>query len=117
MEDVFEEYKIKDDVWEFYPPEKSGRQRIYKFPNNYGASVITDTCVLHSYPYHFEIAILKFLPNHPDPYCYKLTSDTPITDDSIYVAMNEMEVRDVLYEIKDLKHVQYKELKIKWEKI
>lgn len=49
---------------------KSERQRIYKFPNGYGASVVQASW---AYGGH-ELAVL-----HNDSICY----DTPITDDVI----------------------------------
>ena len=71
-----------------------GIQKIYKFKNGFGASVI---CHRHSYGGQsglWELAVL----NESD----SLTFDTPITDD-VLGGLTEKEVDNILEEIKQLK--------------
>ncbi len=74
-----------------------GRQKIYKFPNGYGASIIRTR---YSYGYKkglWELAVIKFYINGKCDLCY----DTPITDDVIgNLKWNEVE--EYLEKIKNL---------------
>lgn len=56
-------------------PIGSGRQQIYRFPNNYGASVVR-TPLTHNSKDSYEVAVLRF--NGDD---WTLDYTTPITDD------------------------------------
>jgi len=80
-----------------------GIQRLYRFDNGFGASVVQNT---HSYGGNeglWELAVLKF--SGPDIIKdYKLTYDTPITDDVIG-HLNEAEVEEYLEKIEALKLV------------
>jgi hypothetical protein len=60
------------------PNRIGGKQRIYRFSNGYGLSVVNAT-ELHSYPFAWEIAVLKGVDEKGnfEDLCY----DTPLTDD------------------------------------
>ena len=73
-------------------------QWLFKFENNYGASVIKR---YGSYGYEkdkFELAVVKFNENNIFSLCY----DTEITDDVMGYLSNE-EVLEILEKIKNLK--------------
>ncbi len=57
-----------------------GVQRIYKLENGYGLSVVNPPA-LHSYPFAWEVAVLKLLNTDPEEIEFELTYDTPLTDD------------------------------------
>ena len=76
-----------------------GSQKIYKFANGYGASV-----VCHSFSYggdkgQKEIAVLKFIGDSDK---FDLCYETPITDDVIGY-LDEDEVQPILNKIAALK--------------
>lgn len=76
------------------PSILGGLQRVYQFPNGYGASVITGGYGDIDNPY--ELAVLKF-----EGKGYLITYDTPITDDVIgYLNMDALNV--LLEQIKEL---------------
>lgn len=86
-------------------PIGNGFQKIYHFPNNYGASVVRFKLLGRFGSYttdesEFELAVLKFakLNNHED---FKLTYETPITDDVIG-HLKIKEVEEILNKIKNL---------------
>lgn len=72
-----------------------GSQRVYKFPNGYGASVITGGYGDLEHPY--EVAVLQF----EDGDKYELTYGTPITDDVIG-HLDADDVNNILNQIKEL---------------
>jgi hypothetical protein len=78
----------------------SGRQKIYRFPNNLGASVVQHE---HSYGASqglWELAVIKF---HSDSNMdWRIEYDTPITDDVIGY-LNETGIDSLLGEIAELK--------------
>ena len=74
-----------------------GEQKIYKFPNNYGASVVNGFGT-YTEEGEWELAVIKFEPNSDE---FNLTYDTPITDDVIPNLSTE-EVQEILIKIKDL---------------
>ena len=85
--------KYKD----FYFDSGNPGQWCFRFPNNYGASVIKHP---GSYGYDkdlFELAVILFIDDE-----WHLTYETPITDDVIGNLTNE-EVLNYLKQIKDLK--------------
>lgn len=72
-----------------------GIQKKYRFPNDFGASVVKHRC---SYGYEkdlWEIAILKFIGDESN-LCY----NTPITDD-VLGHQSDKNVKEVLKKIKD----------------
>ena len=84
---------------EYHFETKNPGQWAFKFPNNYGASVIKHPGSYGYYEDKFELAVLKFETEEVSEYhlCY----DTPITDDVIGY-LTEEEVFDRLEEIKQL---------------
>lgn len=66
-----EEYLVQDKVRGF-----RGRQKIYKFENNFGASCI-DGPMLHSFKFFSEIAVFDFRKEEG----HRLTYETDITED------------------------------------
>lgn len=68
-----------------------GTQRVYRFDNGYGASVVN-----HAYSYGTELAVLKW-----DGAKFELTYDTPITSDVIG-HLSESDVDDLLERISSL---------------
>ena len=54
-----------------HPAEMGGFQKIYRFSNGYGASVIQ-----FSFSYGLELGVVKFTGDY-----WELTYETPITDD------------------------------------
>jgi len=71
-------------------------QYIYKFPNNYGASVIRGYGTFGSKEGLFELAVLRWKGNTSE-LCY----ETEITDD-VLGYLNDEEVAKTLDEIKQL---------------
>ena len=74
-----------------------GTQKLYSFPNGYGASVVK-----HEYSYGgdkglWELAVINNISEDGFDICY----DTPITDDVIGF-LNDPEVDRLLYLIRDL---------------
>ena len=77
-----------------------GTQKIYRFKNGYGASVI-----MHPFSYGgksglWELAVIKFDSN--DNFDFEINYDTEITDD-VLGHLKEEEVEDALNKIKNLK--------------
>lgn len=90
-------------------PVGSGTQRIYRFDNNLGASVIQN--FIGSLPVsrgaesgRWELAVLRFTGEGIDPEGanWELTYDTPITDDVIG-HLDDEEVQAILALIRELK--------------
>ena len=74
-----------------------GIQKVYKFPNNYGASVVR-----HAYSYGgkdglWELAVIEFYPNDS----WSITYDTSITDD-VLGRLTDGDVLNILEQIKAL---------------
>ena len=93
---------MKEDTM-FKPIEENplwgGIQQIYRFHNNYGASVVK-----HAYSYGgpdglWELAVIRFKDTKESK--WRITYDTSITDDVIgYLDMED--VYEVLCQIQDL---------------
>ena len=73
-------------------PLFNGFQKLYKFPNSYGASVIK-----HAYSYGLELGVIIWDGDDWD-LCY----DTPITDD-ILGYLDNKELEKILMDIYELK--------------
>jgi len=86
-----EKYIIKDKIEDF-----RGRQVIYRFPNNYGASVVNGK-ILHSYSFYIELAVIQFIDDD-----FELVYDTGITND-VEILNNDKELKKILFRIKRLK--------------
>ncbi len=88
-----DEFKIHDRA---HPAGMGGTQKVYKFPNGYGASVVQ---FFGSYGYDqgkWELGVVKWNGDN-----FKLTYDTPITDDVLgYLTWQDVEKH--LAEIKSL---------------
>ena len=96
MFNKFEEYKVpcvKRD-WQDY-------RECFKFPNNYGASVIKGLYSHGGTAGRYELAVLVF---HGDN--FSLCYDTPITDD-VLGWQSEQDILDVLERIKNLPEADY----------
>ena len=74
-----------------------GAQYIFRFPNNYGASVVKHFSSYGSSEDLWELAVLRFEGDKWD-----LTYDTEITDDVMGYLTNQ-DVLDLLQRIRDLK--------------
>jgi hypothetical protein len=87
-------------------PAGSGTQRVYRFDNGYGASVVQFTFHGLSGSYGadaglWELAVVRFTGEGATPANFELTYDTPITDDVIG-HLDEGEVQALLVRIRDL---------------
>jgi len=82
-----------------------GTQRIYRFDNGYGASLVRNKNSLGCYESRtsneneWELAVIYFDGNKIDE--YRLIYDTPITDD-VMGHLEEDEIEEVLKRIKNL---------------
>ena len=76
----------------------SGLQRIYRFENGFGASVI-DGKILHSYSFYVEVAVIKFNSEKNDD--FTIVYDTSITDD-VNILNNDGELKQLLKRIKGM---------------
>lgn len=84
-----------DYLQSFDPSLNGGTQRVYKFPNGYGASVIVGGTM--AYGGH-EIAVLKFTGDDEFHLCY----DTPVTNDVIGHVRDESHEDEILAMIHNL---------------
>lgn len=62
-----------------HPADPLGEQRIYRFPNGQGASVVRFQYSYGAEDGKWELAVLKF--HGPEPFDYHLDYTTPITND------------------------------------
>jgi hypothetical protein len=86
---------VKPEFKEYFLMKKDvngGNQWVFRFPNDYGASVVS-----HCFSYGLELAVVKF----DELGQFELTYDTPVTDDVIG-HMTEEELVDTLRKIKNL---------------
>jgi hypothetical protein len=74
-------------------------QRIFRFDNGYGASVIQGRYTYGGKAGLFELAVVRLTGDSADD--FELTYDTPITDDVIG-HLSEDEVQETLAKIRDL---------------
>jgi len=72
-----------------HPAGLGGVQKIYRFDNGYGASVVQTPFSYGGSDGLWEIAVLMF--NAPSKDDYELTYDTPITNDVLgYLTQNQV---------------------------
>ena len=76
-----------------------GRQYVFRFMNNYGASVVKHSGSYGCYNDLWELAVLKFIG--PGVWDWDLDYDTEITDDVIG-HLDDIEVCEILAKIKEL---------------
>ena len=101
-------------------PLWEGRQRLYRFQNNFGASVVRHTGSYGGKEGLWELAVIKWSEEPIDPDYdfgvvfdpgapWRLVYDTPITDDVIGW-LEESEIEPILLKIKSLnKYGQFDE--------
>ena len=84
----------------------SALQRIYKFPNNYGASIVWgyNGSLFTEYDAEapYELAVIRFIDDDD----YYLDYSTGLTTD-VFRHQNEEQIRDLLKQIKNLEGVTY----------
>ena len=89
-------------------PLWAGRQRLYRFENNFGASVVRHNTSYGGKEGLWELAVIKWSEESIDP-DWRLVYDTPITDDVIGW-LEESEIEPILLKIKSLnKYGQFDE--------
>ena len=74
----------------------NGTQRIYRMPNDYGASVLQSSISYGNTEGLYELAVIKF--NSEDPEDWDIDYDTPITDD-VLGWLTEEDVQRYLHQI------------------
>lgn len=79
---------------------RDGEQRVFHFPNGYGASVVRHSGSYGSDEGLWELAVVRSGQSE-DPFDFKLTYSTPITDD-VRGYLTEADVQDILGEIQSL---------------
>jgi len=77
-----------------------GTQKLYRFANNYGASVVRNGASYGNADGLWELAVVKFSSKSDDS--WQLTYDTSVTDD-VLGFLTEKDVEERLIEIKKLK--------------
>ena len=73
-----------------------GFQRVYRMPNDYGASVLQSSVSYGNAEGLYELAVIKF--NSEDPEDWDIDYDTPITDD-VLGWLTEEDVQRYLHQI------------------
>lgn len=87
----------EDDLL-FSEKKNDGVHYVFKFDNNYGASVVKFSGTYGFSMDLWELAVIKFLTYSQD---YVLVYDTPIADDVIG-CNTDSEIRNLLQQIKEL---------------
>ncbi len=72
-----------------------GSQKVYRFPNGYGASLV-DSPFAYTLDGTFELGVIKF--HGPGEDDFRLTYDTPVTDD-VLGYLTDAEVAETLDKI------------------
>ena len=75
-----------------------GVQYLFRFENNYGASVVKHCASYGNEEDLWELAVIKFIDESD---CYALTYETPVTDDVVGY-LNDKGVNILLKQIKEL---------------
>lgn len=76
-----------------------GFVEVYKFPNNYGASIACHNCSYGGSMGLKELAVIVFLSDNP--FDYRLDYETPVTND-VLGYLSQSEVNDYLDQIMKL---------------
>lgn len=79
----------------------NGHQAIFKFENNYGASVVNHAFSYGNKQKLFELAVLKYSAGETNPEAFDICYTTPITDDVLGHLSNK-EVEETLNKINEL---------------
>ena len=74
--------------------------KIYRFPNDYGASVVSGRKELDGKMGSYRMYVLRF-DSPPPEHCWEIDTDTPITDDTVE-ADTWMDIEAVLQRIIEL---------------
>lgn len=90
---MYDEFKVKDG-----PGPVGSMQRVYRFPNGYGASVIRGGMAAYG---GLELAVIKWSGEGVDESKWSLCYSTPITDD-VLGYLTDADVTRLLGEIKSL---------------
>ena len=93
MQNFMEKFK---EYVKFDEEYLGGPHKVYKFPNNYGASVIKNKYSYGGTENLWEVGVVFFYGDG-----YELTYSTPITDDVLGYLSDE-EVENTLEQIKNL---------------
>lgn len=93
MANFMEKYK---EYLKFDEEYLGGQHKVYKFPNNYGASVIQNDYSYGGERGLWEVGVIFFFGDD-----YELTYSTPITEDVLGYLTDE-EVCETLEQIKNL---------------
>lgn len=80
-------------------PEAGNTQRLYRFVNGFGASVVQGPYTHGGSEGLFELAVLRMTGDGPED--WELTYETPITED-VLGYLSEDEVQATLLQIRDL---------------
>ncbi len=80
--------------------DPAGVQKLYRFPNGYGASVIRTQSSYGGRSGLWELAVIKYCGDGID--AFHLTYETPITDDVVGYLTDE-EVDKLLTQVEELK--------------
>ena len=75
----------------------NGIQTIYRFKNNYGASVIK-----HEYRSHYQLVVIKYDDEDDEITYFDFCYDTYIAKDILY-GLNQVNLDNILKEIEKLK--------------
>jgi len=87
---------IQSEIERPHPSGMGGIQKIYRFQNGYGASVIQFPFSRGKELNLYELAVIKFNPELPED--WGIVYDTPITDDVIGY-LSDLEVDELLNKI------------------
>lgn len=91
-----EKYKIEERE------RRGGVQKIYRFENNYGASVVRHDMSYGSEDGLWEIGVIKFDSKEND--IWQLCYDTSVTND-VLGWLSDVQVEETLKKIKELSHI------------
>lgn len=75
---LFSEHEHEHNLNFFKTKSFSGVQRIYRFNNNYGLSLVNFP-TLHTFPFAWEAAVIRFYSSNSDE--FEIVYDTELTDD------------------------------------